>query len=115
MNDPPPRQSVGKLRRGRLAPREAPHLTRVVSVCVSSLPRSREFFELELHLLDQPLAALGARPNFLALHLGDPNCRCSISAVAPTSLAARLDQRAFSASVIVGKGISCRRHATTES
>jgi hypothetical protein len=116
MNDPPPRQIGGKVAARRLAPREAPHLDARRLGLRLVLCRGRgEFFELELHLLDQPLAALGARTKLLALHLGDHQLQVLDQRRRAHELGARLDQRRLQRLGVVGKGISCRRHATTES
>jgi hypothetical protein len=72
MNNPPARQIGGKVAPHRLAPHEALDLDacRLGLCLIFPLSRS-QLFELQFHLIDQPLAALGARSEHLALHLGD--------------------------------------------
>jgi hypothetical protein len=55
-----------------LAPREALNLDARCLGLRLIFPLSRsQLFELQFHLIDQPLAALAARTEHLALHLGD--------------------------------------------
>src|ERR1700730_13733532 len=68
MNNAPTRQIGRKAAPRRLAPREAPHLDArrfclglVLSQCCGQL------LQLQFQLIDEPLAALGARTELLAL------------------------------------------------
>src|SRR6476660_7099931 len=63
-------RSAGTLR--RFAPREALHLdTRRLGLRLLLALGGSQLLELQFHLIDEPLAALGARTKHLALHLGD--------------------------------------------
>ncbi len=72
VDDAPARQIGGKVAPRRLAPREALHLDARRLGLRLILSRSRgELLELQFQLIDEPLAALGARTEHLALHLRD--------------------------------------------
>jgi hypothetical protein len=61
-------------------------------------------------LIDEPLAALGARTKHLALHLGDHQLQVLDQCLCARQLGARLDQRRLQRGRIVGKMISCPSH-----
>src|SRR5258706_13824871 len=71
VNDATPRQVIGKVPPRRLASREAANLAarRLQPGGVLAETR-REVLKLQLHLIDEPLAALGTTAVDLALHLG---------------------------------------------
>jgi hypothetical protein len=55
-----------------LAPREALHLDALrLGFRLLLAGRRRKLLELQFQLVDEALAALGSRPELLALHLGD--------------------------------------------
>jgi hypothetical protein len=111
MNDAPTRQIGGKVAPRRLAPREALHLNRrrfcfglVLSQCRGQL------LELQFQLIDEPLAALGARAELLALHLRDHQLQVIDQRLRTHELGARLDQRRFERIGVVRKVISGPSH-----
>src|SRR5262245_31290826 len=72
VNDAPPRQLIWEVPPRPLAPCEALHLdARLLGLRVVLSGGRGELLKLKLHLIDEPLAALGARAELLALHLGD--------------------------------------------
>ena len=71
---------------------------------------SSQLLELQFQLIDEPLAALGARTEHLALHLGDHQLQMLDQRLAPSELGARLDQRRLQRGRVVGKMISCPSH-----
>jgi len=75
----------------------------------------REFLELQLQLIEQPLGALGARPEQLPLHLRNQELQMLDQCLGARELGARFDQRGLECIGVVGKRIGCRRHWTTES
>ena len=110
------RQIRGKVAPRRRPPREARNLdARRLGLRPILSRRRGQFLELQLHLLDQPLAALRARPEHLPLHLGDHQLQVLDQRLGAHELGARFDQRRLQRVGIFGKGIWCRRHATTES
>jgi hypothetical protein len=116
MNDAPARQIGGKVAPRPLAPREALHLDARRLRLRVILPDSRgQFLELQLHLVEKPLAALGARAKHLALHLGDHQLQVLDQRLGARELGARLDQRCLQRPDIIGQRIRCRRHAAIES
>ena len=66
--------------------------------------------ELQFELIDQALAALGAWPEQLALHLGDQKLQVLDQGFGAGQPRARLDQCSFQRIVVVRKRISCRCH-----
>jgi hypothetical protein len=111
VNNPPARQIGGKVAPSRLAPREALHL----DVCRLRLrlifPRRRgQLFELQFQLIDEPLAALGARTEYLPLHLGDHQLQVLDQRFRAHELGARLDQGRLQCSRVLGKMIRCASH-----
>jgi len=70
VNNAPARQMVGKVATRRFAPREALNRNAHRLGLILSPSRS-QLLELELQLIEKPLAALRARAKLLALHLGD--------------------------------------------
>ena len=115
MNDPPARQVIRKIA-ARLASREALYLEcwrsrfGLILAC-----RRRQFLELQFELIDQALAALGARAEQLALHLGDQKLQMLDQGFGAGELRARLDQCSLQRIVVVGKVISCRCHTAIRS
>ena len=77
--------------------------------------RRGQFLELQFQLIEQALAALGARAEQLALHLGDHQLQVLDQRLGAGELGARLDQRRLQRIVVVGKMISCRRHKSIRS
>jgi len=55
--------------------------------------RRSQFLQLQFHLVEQPLAALRARAEVLALHLGDYQLKMLDQRRRTGELRARLDQR----------------------
>ena len=107
----PARQIGGKVAPRRLAPREALHLdARCLCLRLILSDCSSQFLKLQFQLLDEPLAALGARTKHLALHLGDHQLQVLDHRLGAHELGARLDQRRLQRGRIVGKMISCPSH-----
>ena len=102
MNDAPPWQMVRKVAARRLAPGEACTWTLAASALLSLARSCGKLLELQFRLIEKPLTALGARAEHLALHLGNRQCRCSIIASAPESLARVSISAALSASMLSG-------------
>jgi hypothetical protein len=65
---------------------------------------------LQLQLIDAPLAALGARTEYLALHLRDHQLQVLDQRFRARELGARLDQRRLQRSCVLGKMIRCPNH-----
>ncbi len=107
---------IGKVPPCRLAPHEALDLDarrldlRLVFRCGRG-----QLLELQLHLIDEPLAALGARTEHLALHLGDHQLQLLDQRLGAHEFGARFDQRRLQRNRVLGKMIGCRRHEVTES
>ena len=75
-----------------------------------------QFLQLQLQLIEQPLAALGARTEQLALHLGDHQLKVLDQRLGAGQFGARIDQRCLQRILVVGKMmISCRCHEASES
>jgi hypothetical protein len=111
MNDAPTRQIGGKLAPRRLAPREAPHFDACRFGLGLVLSRCRgQLLELQLQLIDEPLAALGTRTELLALHLRDHQLQVINQSLRTHQLGARLDQRRLQRISAVGKVISGPSH-----
>jgi hypothetical protein len=72
--------------------------------------RRGQFLKLQFQLVDEPLAALGARTELLALHLGDHQLKVLDQRLRSHELGARLDQRRLQRVGIFGKVISCPSH-----
>ena len=116
MNDTPARQMIGKVPPRRLATREATNLdTRCLQLGGILAKLRSDFLKLQFHLIDQPLAALGARTEHLALHLGDHQLQVLDQRLRAGEPGARLDQRRLQRIYVVGELIRCRRHESTES
>ena len=116
VNDAPARQIGGKVAPRPLAPREALHLDARHLGLRLILSRSRgQLLELQFQLIDEPLAALGARTEHLALHLRDHQLQVLDQRLGAHELGARFDQRRLQRIGVVGKMIRCRRHRVTES
>ena len=112
VHDPPTRQIGGKVASRRLAPREALHLD-ACRLCLGLvLSRCRgQLLKLQLQLIDEPLAALGARTELLALHLRDHQLQVLDQSLRAHQLGARLDQRRLQRISVVGNmisGTTCR-------
>jgi hypothetical protein len=111
MDNPPTRQVIGKVPPRTVAPREALNL----DVCGRGFGRffpgrCGQFLKLQLHLIDQTLAALGSRAKSLALHLGNHQLKMLDHRLRTRELGARFDQRCFERFYIVGKLVRGRRH-----
>ena len=114
MNDAPARQVIGKVAARLRAPHEL--LRRFAGGPGFLLARRcGQFFKLEFELIDQALAALGARAEQLALHLGDHQLQVLDQGLGAGQLGARLDQRGFQRILVVRNMINCRRHKLIES
>src|SRR5262249_39801783 len=61
--------------------------------------------------IEEPLAALGARAEHLALHLGDHQLKVLDHRLGAGQLGARLDQRCLERILVVGKKIGSCGHA----
>ena len=104
VDNPPARQIGGKVPPRRLLPREALHLDARRLRLRLILPRSRgQLLELQFHLVDQPLAALRARTEHLALHLGDHQLQVLDQRLFARGLARVSISAAFSAAVSSGR------------
>ena len=62
-------------------------------------------------MIDEPLAALGARTKHLALHLRDHQLQMLDQRLGAHELGARLDQRRLQRGYVVGKMIGALDHA----
>jgi hypothetical protein len=69
-----------------------------------------QLLKLQFQLIDEPLAALRARAEHLALHLGDHQLKVLDHRHSTRQLRARLDQRYLQRILVVGK-IGSRVHA----
>ena len=112
MNKAPARQIGGKVAALSLAPREAlnSNLCRLGLGLVFSSGRS-QLLELELQLIEKPLAALRARAELRALHLGDHQLLLLDQRLGARELGARLDQRRLERILVIGNGIAGIGHA----
>ncbi len=115
MDDAPARQVSGEVP-ARPGPREALHrdagrlgLGRILA------GRRGQFLQLQLQLIEQSLAALGARAEQLAFHLGDQQLQVLDQSLGAGQFGARLDQCSLQRILVVGKMISCRRHNASRS
>jgi hypothetical protein len=70
-----------------------------------------QFLKLQFHLIEEPLAALGARAEHLALHLGDHQLKVLDHRLGAGQLCARLDQRCLERILVVRKKIGSCGHA----
>jgi hypothetical protein len=70
-----------------------------------------QLLELQFQLIDQPLAALGARTEHLALHLCDHQLQVLNQRLGAHQLGTRLDQRRLQRGGILGKMIGTLDHA----
>ncbi len=111
MNEAAARQLIGNVAPRRLAPREALNLDlRRLGLDGILCGRRGQFLELQFQLIDQPLTALGARPEHLALHLGDHQLQVLDQRLSARELGARLDQRRLQCILVVGKMIRGPSH-----
>ena len=117
VNDAPARQIGRKVAPCRRLPPKALHLdsARRLGLCVILTRRRGQLLELQLHLIDEPLATFGARTEYLPLHLGNHQLQMLDQSLRSGQLGARLDQRCLQRIGVFGRGIWCRRHATIES
>ncbi len=72
---------------------------------------SLSILKLQFQLLDEPLAALRARTEHLALHLGDHQLKMRNHRFGAGQLGARVDQRGLQRILVVGDMIGSRDHA----
>ena len=112
VNDAPARQIGGKVAPRRLTPREALHLDvlRLRLRLFLALGRS-QLLELQLQLINEPLTALGARTEHLALHLFDHQLLVLDHRLRARELGARLNQCCLQRSDLFGKMIGALDHA----
>ncbi len=115
MHDAPARQVSGEVP-ARPGPREALHrdvgrlsLGRILA------GRRGQFLQLQFQLIEQALAALRARAEQLAPHLGDHQLQVLDQGLGAGQLGTRLDQCRFQRILVVRNMISCRRHKSIES
>ena len=114
MNDAPARQVIGKVAARLRAPHEL--LRRFAGGAGFLLARRcGQFFKLEFELIDQALAALGARAEQLALHLGDQQLQMFDQSLGAGQLGARLDQCSLQRILVFGNVISRRCHIAIRS
>jgi hypothetical protein len=93
---------IGKVA-SRLAPREALHMDACRLGPGGILARCRgQLLELQFQLIDQTLAALGARAEHLALHLGDHQLQVLDQSLGSGELGAGLNQRRLERLDLVG-------------
>jgi hypothetical protein len=105
------RQVIRKVPARRLAPREASDLGAGRLGLGRVLPRRRgQFLELQLHLIEKSLAALGARTKSLALHLGDHQLKMLDQRLGARELGARFNERRLQHIHVIGEFVRCRRH-----
>jgi len=111
MDHPPTRQVIGKIPSRPLGPREALNLDAGALGFGGLFPRSRgQFLELQLHLIDQALAALGTRTERFALHLGNHELKMLDHCLGARQPGVRFGQRRLERFHVIGKLIRCRRH-----
>lgn len=114
MDNAPARQIGGKVAPCRLAPREALHLDALRFGLGVILPGGRgQLLELQFQLIDEPLAALGARPEHRPLHLGDQQLQVLDQRLGAHELGARLDQCRLQGGRVLGKMIGALDHVGT--
>ena len=104
-------RSAGKLRRvawRRVKPCTSTRAASAFGLVLAG--RRGQFLKLQFQLIDEPLAALGARTEHLALHLGDHQLQVLDQRLRARELGARLDQRRLQRIVVVGKMIGCPSH-----
>ena len=113
VNNAPAWKMIGKIPPRPLSPRKALYLDdarrRVLRVILPV--RRDQLLELQLHLLDESLAALGAWPEHLPLHLGDHQLQVLNQRLRAHELGARLDQRRLQCGAVIGKMIGGLDHA----
>jgi hypothetical protein len=111
VNDAPTRQIGRKVAPRRRATLEAPYLDGLRLGFRRVLSGSRsQLLELQFQLIDEPLAALGARTEPLALHLGDHQLQVLDQRLRAGELGARLDQRRLQRVGVIGKVIGSPGH-----
>lgn len=118
MNDPPARQICGEVASRRRAPRKTLHLdARRLGLRLILARGRRQLLKLQFQLIDEPLAALGARSEHLALHLGDHQLKVLDEGVGAGELGVRFgelgmrfDERRLERIHVVGELFRCRRH-----
>ena len=116
VNDAPSRQVSREVPACRRPPHEALNLD-TGRLCLGLVLAGRrgQFLELQLHLVEQPLAALGARAEELTLHLGDHQLKMLDQRHGAGQLGARFRQRRLQRIHVVGQRIRRVRHARMES
>ncbi len=72
--------------------------------------RRGQLLELQFQLVDESLAALGARTKHFALHLRDHQLQVLDQRLGAHQLGARLDQRRLKRGRVLGKMIRCPSH-----
>jgi hypothetical protein len=116
MDHAPPRQMLGDVPARRLAPRKTLDLdARRLGLRRILARRRGQFLELQLQLIEQALAALRARAEHVALHLGDHQLKMLDHRFGAGELGARLDQGCLQLIFVVGKRIGRGRHDATGS
>ena len=116
MHNPPAWQVIGEVPPCCPASSEAMHLDPRRLSLLLILPGSRtELLELQFQLIDEPLAALGARTKHLPLHLGDHQLQVLDQCLGTNELGARLDQCRPQRKGVVGQMISALDHARDSS
>ena len=116
VNNPPARQIGRKVAPRPLTPREALHVDAPRLGLRLILARRRsQFLELKFQLIDEPLAALGARTEHRALHLLDHQLQMRDQRFRARQLGARLDQRRLQRRRVLGKMIPCPSHDRDDS
>src|ERR1700756_4641275 len=107
VNDAPRWQIGGESWPRRRPPHEALHLhnARRPGLRLILSRRRDQLFQLQFQLIKEPLAALGAWPEHLPLHLVDHQLQVFDQSLRAGKLSARLDQCRLERSGIVGKGI----------
>ena len=112
VNDASARQMIGKIATRRFVPREALNLDvrRFGLGRILAQPRG-EFLELQFQLVEQSSAALRARAELLAPHLGDHQLQVRDHRLGAGEFGVRFDQRRLQRIHVVGELIRLRRHA----
>jgi hypothetical protein len=115
MHDAPARQVGGEVP-ARLGPLEALNRDagRLGLGCILA-GRRGQFLQLQLQLIEQALAALRARAEQLAPHLGDHQLQVLDQGLGTGQLGARLDQRGLQRILVVRNMINRRGHKSIES
>jgi hypothetical protein len=111
MDDASTRQIGGKVAPCRLAPREALDLDAPRFGLGVILPGGPgQLLELQFQLIDEPLAALGARPEHRPLHLIDQQLQVLDQRLSAHELGTRLKQRRLQGGRVLGNMIGALDH-----